>query len=616
VRAPNPQPFLALARDEELREEFQRRYPPTSAPGRFAETSGGLETLASVAAQPELEAIIQRFTRPSLLIFGGDFEVPTSDTWRARLDPLRPPIKQAIPAVGRVEILNYALDYVGTAWMIRPDVAVTNRHVASLFATPGNGVFPLALGATGSPFEVDVDFLEELDNPSAAAVRVEEVLFISDARDTEPDLAFLRLRSTADSLPLPLVLSEASAHGGEVVVTIGYPAQDYRQDPDDQARIFQDVYNVKRLAPGEITGVTESALHHDCTTLGGSSGSVVFCPALDAAVGLHFAGTAGVANFAVPASTVEDYCQRHVEGTPSAVGPTRPQELPAEAESPATAAELAARNGYDESFLGNGFVVPFPLAASTWRQVATPLLDDPTRFRLDYQNFSLVMHVQRRLALVTATNIDGEALVRVKRDTDAWYYDPRIPKEAQCGAELYDANPLDRGHLVRRLDPAFGRPAQANQAVEDTFHWTNCAPQHETFNRSLWASLEDYLLESAATHGFRASIFTGPVFADGDPDYRGIAQLPQAFWKVALMLADGANGLRLSTTGYVISQESFVANVEFAYGPFRTYQVPVSRITRWAGLRFGDDVEAADPMRTEESPFRYREFREPSDLLL
>jgi endonuclease G len=35
---------------------------------------------------------------------------------------------------------------------------------------------------------------------------------------------------------------------------------------------------------------------------------------------------------------------------------------------------------------------------------------------------------------------------------------------------------------------------------DDTFHFTNCCPQHERFNqgKNLWAGLEDYLLNRAA----------------------------------------------------------------------------------------------------------------------
>lgn len=50
------------------------------------------------------------------------------------------------------------------------------------------------------------------------------------------------------------------------------------------------------------------------------------------------------------------------------------------------------------------------------------------------------------MALYTAANIDGSAIVRIKRGVDRWFFDPRIAKENQLGNELYSRNALDRGH--------------------------------------------------------------------------------------------------------------------------------------------------------------------------
>lgn len=56
---------------------------------------------------------------------------------------------------------------------------------------------------------------------------------------------------------------------------MGYPATDgLRNDPDEMERYFRGLYDVKRFAPGFLrldAGAT--VLGHDCTTLGGNSGS-------------------------------------------------------------------------------------------------------------------------------------------------------------------------------------------------------------------------------------------------------------------------------------------------------------------------------------------------------
>lgn len=66
--------------------------------------------------------------------------------------------------------------------------------------------------------------------------------------------------------------------------------------------------------------------------------------------------------------------------------------------------------------------------------------------------------------------------------------------------------------------------AEAAQANEDTFHYTNAAPQAAKFNQGLelWLGMESYLLDHAAGHRRRIVVFTGPIFSDVHPVYRGV----------------------------------------------------------------------------------------------
>ncbi|MFF3249309.1 DNA/RNA non-specific endonuclease [Streptomyces sp. NPDC002870] len=48
---------------------------------------------------------------------------------------------------------------------------------------------------------------------------------------------------------------------------------------------------------------------------------------------------------------------------------------------------------------------------------------------------------------------------------------------SRTGHPVYKNNPLDKGHLVRRLDPVWGTGREAETANSDTFHCTNAAPQ-------------------------------------------------------------------------------------------------------------------------------------------
>ena len=60
-------------------------------------------------------------------------------------------------------------------------------------------------------------------------------------------------------------------------------------------------------------------------------------------------------------------------------------------------------------------------------------------------------------------------------------------------------NSAETAHLVRRRDPTWGAStAEAQQTNEDSFHYTNAAPQHSTMNqgKELWQGLENYMTES------------------------------------------------------------------------------------------------------------------------
>ncbi|WP_274562457.1 DNA/RNA non-specific endonuclease [Streptomyces spiramyceticus] len=254
-------------------------------------------------------------------------------------------------------------------------------------------------------------------------------------------------------------------------------------------------------------------------------------------------------------------------------------------------ASLANRQGYDERFLGPAVPLPVPTDPAVETTV------------LPYTHFSVVFRPDRRLAASTAVMIDGRKLVDADRDDD-WRFDPRLPDSKQTGHPVYKNNPLDKGHLVRRLDPVWGTRNEAEAANSDTFHYTNAAPQMDIFNqgKELWQGLENFLLDHAEAFDRKLSVFTGPVLEDSDPPYRGI-KVPLRFWKVAAFMQNG----ELASTAYVLDQspdltrdaaaralaEAARAGDPPPLGAFRTFQVPVANIAEITGLGLGP-LPAAD----------------------
>jgi endonuclease G len=281
-----------------------------------------------------------------------------------------------------------------------------------------------------------------------------------------------------------------------------------------------------------------------------------------------------------------------VAPTPDAAKPAGPTTATPLEEAVSIDPDYSTRPGYDPEFLGPGPVrVDLPRLSTNQERDASRVAGagrGSNPFELKYHHYSVVMNRCRRLAFFTAVNIDGKTARSPGRERDKWFFDPRVAREEQVGNDLYTGTHFDRGHLVRRLDPAWGRTADiAKVANDDTFHFTNCSPQHERFNegKNLWAGLEDFLLNRAREDRKRLVVFTGPVFRDDDPEVRGVP-IPRDFWKVAVMIRPNGKPAAL---GFIVSQESLLGTAleEAAVDVARTYQVPVARVEELSGLDFG-----------------------------
>ncbi|MBL8290721.1 MAG: trypsin-like peptidase domain-containing protein [Bryobacterales bacterium] len=246
-----------------------------------------------------LEAIVLPKLRPVFDIKDDTF-APLPNPW-TELNNRRTALKQIIRGIGRVDAPGIPYPYAGTAFLVGKDVLLTNRHVAEIF-TDGLGVKNLRFKSGLQP---EIDLKQEIGSTSEVLVKIKETLLIH----PHWDAALLRVEGLpASRRPLLLAGSEVPQPVGRLVAAIGYPALDPRNDIDLQKRIFR-VFEKKRLQPGRLMASrqivsfnnTVEALAHDCSTLGGNSGSAVIDIETGLAVGLHFAGRYLEANFAVPA---------------------------------------------------------------------------------------------------------------------------------------------------------------------------------------------------------------------------------------------------------------------------------------------------------------------------
>ena len=655
--------------DEELAKELRAVRAAPADKAAVNEVAPRLTALGPAGA-PDAgrllpETIVLRTGRPVLAVVNDEarlvFDDVDSEVWRARLVAARELLGRAIPAAGRIEVENHDLDWLGTGWLVADDIVVTNRHVAGEFGRRRGEGFVFRQGLLG-PMAARVDFREEIEGGAAAReFKLSKILHIEN--EDGPDVAFLRVDpGERDPRAAPIPLSTKAVRATQQVAVIGYPARDSRiPEQDLMSRIFGDVFDKKRLAPGQVKGLQDGLVLHDCSTLGGNSGSVVLDLETGEAVALHFAGRFLEANFAVPAQTVARLLRDVREGVSAprpSPAPPRPQPSPAAgpaanltstsitipvrirvevgapqadianaatSSSRASSATVVAvdaddddefaeearpedyadREGYAAGFLG--VEVPLP-GIRDEGDVLTFRLDGRTERELKYEHFSVVMSRSRRLSRYSAVNLDGAQTRKVKRP--GWRTDPRIGIAQQIKSECYGNEPrFSRGHMTRRADPIWGTPAVAARGNSDSMHVTNAVPQMQPFNAGIWLGLEDYALEHARQDDMRISVFTGPVLREDDPLRFGV-QIPTTFWKVIAFIHDETGDP--CVTGYTLAQDDFLREEEFVFGRHETTQVPLSVIEAMAGVSFPSELRRLDPLERvhEARPRPLRDHRE------
>ena len=590
----------------------------------------------------ELESIVMRSRRPVLAIRQGEAVLAFEDAqdvplWKARLEGAASVLGGVIPAVGRIELTGHPdYSWVGTGWLVHPRFLITNRHVAEVFARGLGDSFVMQSGPD-CDMVASIDLLQEIGRDDKQVFQVKGIRYI----EPNPglDLAFLEVEQIAGSIAAPIPLSIAAPTKNPFVATIGYPAFDSRiPEPDLMRRIYGNVFDKKRLAPGAITSVDQDRVLHNCTTLGGNSGSVIVDLKSGDALGLHFSGSFLRTNYAVRADRVKERLDKLLAGklrsgneapgtprsplrpAPSATtaapppppaqaasitiplmvtisigggapvaavvaGPRTPTvsarqddayavDDPVAIEAPALPEDYENRKGYVAEFLGDEYVVELPKVV---RNKSDILKWGDGQTVLPYEHFSVVMNAKRRQCFFSACNINGARSKSSKRT--AWRYDPRIPQEKQIMKECYGNTPkFSRGHMSRREDPAWGKTAaEVQRGADDSMHVTNVTPQRQSFNAPIWLALEDYALQHARQDDQKISVFTGPYFSASDEPQYGVL-IPVKFWKVIAFVHDETG--ELCATGYEMSQEANLKRQsdgeEFVYGDFVSPQLNLS----------------------------------------
>jgi len=601
-----------------------------------------------------LETIVLRVGRPVLTISHDEavlqFADAESQVWKERLLIAKQQLISAAKAVGKIELQNDPFyEWVGTGWLIDESIVVTNRHVAEVFGKNKGTGFVFRQGAGGKQVEAFIDFLQEADCPDELTFKIISILHIED--EIGPDMAFLRVElSDKKAISAPISLFTQLPAINLSVAVIGYPARDSRiSDQKLMLDIFGDVYDKKRLAPGQIIGSSANELLHDCSTLGGNSGSVVIDLTTGMAVGLHFAGKFLEKNFAVPSAVIKDRLELFRKNGYKNTAPVKTstalpekdfsaslslQKSDAVLAGPGTATftvplqvsislgagvigdlsvqlhqvnnyaaaavqkseqdeiivegvpeDYENRKGYDRDFLGNEHGLPLP------EIIDEHLRDDILKYNAGGDDEMVLTYQHFSVIMSTSRRQCFFSAVNIDGKTSVpmargpWRLDPRIPKDAQIIKECYGSAPKFSRGHMTRREDPIW--GSSREAIEG-----NADSMHVTNTVPQMQVMNAGIwlkLENYALQNARKDDMRISVFT-GPVFKKGDPVkygviIPLAFWKVIAFIHDKTG--ELCATGYRISQEEFLVDTEFVFGAHETRQVAISSIEEETGLSFG-----------------------------
>lgn len=245
--------------------------------------------------------ILLNGARPSFDIQRDSY--PTLPSLWQELNDQRPALAPLIRGIGRVQLTGHPRHtFAGTAFVVGDNLLLTNRHAAQLFV---QGVGPKSQLQFIPGITTAVDLKQEVGLADTLEIAVTAPALVLD----QWDIAVLEVEGLpAGVTGLPLAPTAPASLLDRMAAVIGYPSFDPSENLIEQIQTFRSVFDKKRLQPGRLKGMARTmsfgveveALAHDCTTLGGNSGSALIDVSSATVVGIHFGGQPLVNNYAVP----------------------------------------------------------------------------------------------------------------------------------------------------------------------------------------------------------------------------------------------------------------------------------------------------------------------------
>lgn len=290
-------------------------------------------------------------------------------------------------------------------------------------------------------------------------------------------------------------------------------------------------------------------------------------------------------------------------------------------------------DGYDPDFIGDGIHIPLPDPTKFKTSLKKSVLKRPDTLRKgffsDHIHFTLVMNKDTRQLIYSAANIDqGKFIEKVPGEgKKSWSNVSAIGKENQLDNEYYKdrkvngveiPNPYDRGHMVMRFNNMWGANKTAvDKAGKATFVYANSSLQHENLNRDEWKEIELEIVRKLQDDtNNRLTVFTGPIYGDLDRHINlsdtDSARVPSGFFKVICYRRKNVpEEEKLGVLAFAVFQDDQVLRDKKGGKTIKTnreYQVTISDIQNWTGIKFDKKLFNANPLFFIDDKVRNQKF--------
>lgn len=149
---------------------------------------------------------------------------------------------------------------------------------------------------------------------------------------------------------------------------------------------------------------------------------------------------------------------------------------------------------------------------------------------IKHPGFYLVYNEEHEQADWVAYELTQEkAQAKIAKRTDKFLVDPLIQTGSATNEDYYKSG-YDRGHLAPAADMSF-----SHESMAASFYYSNMSPQAPSFNRGIWAKLEETVRQWVIKNK-HVLIVTGPVLnaeALGSIGPNNVT-VPSAYYKVLL----------------------------------------------------------------------------------